>query len=441
MRGKRVMITEGITSYWLQSETKGSSWPSHSNTGFISNPQQSKLVQIDHQPDNSLGSHTTTSTSLFGKEHRGGRAIPVAVIEERVEARRKLSFLNKYLTVWIFLAIFVGIVIGAAVPRVADGLNELSIGTTSVPIAIGLILMMWPPLARVKYEELREIPKQPKAKLMFGTSLTLNYVVGPLLMFALAWVFLPDNVYFRIGLILTGVARCIAMVIVWNSLAEGDAEYAAILVALNSVFQIVLYSFYAYFLVAVASDWVSPGSGTEISIGVWQVAQSVLIYLGIPFAMGIATRYLLLHKRGVDWYNDKLMPVLGKVSLLALLFTIVVMFAFKGEYILDQPLDVARVAVPLVFYFVIMFFLSFGLSIKLKFDYSHATAQSFTASSNNFELAIAVSIGVFGIESLVAFAAVIGPLVEVPVLISLVNVAFWIRKKYYDADGKPLPSA
>ncbi|MEM0342727.1 MAG: ACR3 family arsenite efflux transporter [Thermoplasmata archaeon] len=349
---------------------------------------------------------------------------------------RKLSFLNKYLTVWIFLAIFLGIGLGAVVPGVAEGLNELSIGTTSIPIAIGLILMMWPPLAKVRYEELKQIPRQPEAKKMFGTSLALNYVVGPLLMFSLAWIFLPDNVYFRIGLILTGVARCIAMVIVWNSLAEGDPEYAAILVALNSVFQIALYSFYAYFLVAIASDWVSPGSGTEIHIGVWEVAQSVLIYLGIPFAMGIATRYSLLPRKGPAWYNDRLMPALGKVSLLALLFTIVVMFAFKGEYILDQPLDVVRIAIPLVFYFVIMFFLSFGLSIKLKFDYPHATAQSFTAASNNFELAIAVSIGVFGIGSLVAFAAVIGPLIEVPVLISLVNVALWIRKRYYGADGR-----
>ena len=357
-----------------------------------------------------------------------------------VQEKKRLSFLNRYLTIWIFLAIFLGVGLGAVVPGIADGLNELSIGTTSIPIAIGLILMMWPPLARVKYEELKEIPKQPEAKLMFGTSLALNYLVGPLLMFALAWVFLPDNVYFRIGLILTGVARCIAMVIVWNSLAEGDAEYAAILVALNSVFQIALYSFYAYFLVAVASDWISPGSGTEIQIGVWDVARSVLIYLGIPFAMGISTRYLLLPRRGAKWYNDKLMPALGKVSLLALLFTIVVMFAFKGEYILDQPLDVVRIAIPLVFYFVIMFFLSFGLSIRLKFDYQHATAQSFTAASNNFELAIAVAIGVFGIESLVAFAAVIGPLIEVPVLISLVNVAFWIRKRYFDANGRPLAS-
>jgi len=359
---------------------------------------------------------------------------------DEVPAKKQLSFLNKYLTVWIFLAIFIGVGLGAAIPGIAEGLNSLSVGTTSIPIAIGLILMMWPPLARVKYEELKEIPKQPEAKKMFGTSLALNYVVGPFLMFALAWLFLPDNVNFRIGLILVGVARCIAMVIVWNSLAEGDAEYAAILVALNSIFQIALYSFYAYFFVAVASEWVSPGSGTTINIGVWAVAQSVLIYLGIPFAMGIATRYLLLPRRGPGWYNDKLMPALGKVSLLALLFTIVVMFAFKGEYILNQPFDVVRIAIPLVFYFVIMFFLSFGLSIKLKFDYPHATAQSFTAASNNFELAIAVAIGVFGIGSLVAFATVIGPLIEVPVLISLVNVALWIKGRYYGTDGRILSS-
>ncbi len=357
-----------------------------------------------------------------------------------VPARKKLSFLNKYLTVWIFLAIFIGVGSGAAIPGIADGLNRLSVGTTSIPIAIGLILMMWPPLAKVKYEELKEIPTQPEAKRMFGTSLVLNYVVGPFLMFALAWIFLPDNVYFRIGLILVGVARCIAMVIVWNGLAEGDSEYAAILVALNSVFQIALYSFYVYFFVAVASDWVSPGSGAAIDIGVWEVAQSVLIYLGIPFVMGIATRYLLLSRRGPGWYNDRLMPVLGKVSLMALLFTIVVMFAFKGEYILNQPFDVVRVAIPLVFYFVIMFFLSFVLSIKLKFDYPHAAAQSFTAASNNFELAIAVAIGVFGIGSLIAFATVIGPLIEVPVLISLVNVALWIKKRYYDTEGRLLSS-
>ena len=349
---------------------------------------------------------------------------------------KRLSFLNRYLTLWIFLAIFLGIGLGAAFPGIADFLDDLSVGTTSIPIAIGLILMMWPPLAKVKYEELKGITKQTEAKRMFGVSLTLNYVVGPLLMFCLAWIFLPDQPEFRIGLILTGLARCIAMVILWNTLAEGDSEYAAILVALNSVFQIALYAFYAYFLIAIASDWVSPGSGQDIDIGIWDVALSVLVFLGIPFLMGVATRYLLLPRKGAKWYNEELMPKLGKVSLLALLFTIVVMFAFKGEYILQQPFDVVRVAIPLLFYFLIMFFLSFGVSIKLRFDYPHATAQSFTAASNNFELAIAVAIGVFGIGSLVAFAAVIGPLIEVPVLISLVNVAFWIRRRYYGPDGK-----
>ena len=352
------------------------------------------------------------------------------------EGKKKLSFLNRYLTLWIFLAIFLGVGLGASVPGIAEALNSLSIGTTSIPIAIGLILMMWPPLARVKYEELGQVAKQPEAKRMFGTSLALNYLVGPMLMFALAWIFLPDMPEFRIGLILTGIARCIAMVIVWNTLAEGDSEYAAILVALNSVFQIVLYSFYAYFLLAVASDWVSAGSGRVVQISIWDVAKSVLIYLGIPFLAGYLTRFVLLPRKGAQWYENRFNPAFGKVSLLALLFTIVVMFSLKGQYILQQPLDVVRVAIPLVIYFLIMFFFSFWLSIKLRFDYPHATAQSFTAASNNFELAIAVAIGVFGIGSLVAFAAVIGPLMEVPVLISLVNVAFWIRRRYYGPDGK-----
>ncbi|MGD1060969.1 MAG: ACR3 family arsenite efflux transporter [Methanomassiliicoccales archaeon] len=352
------------------------------------------------------------------------------------EDEKRLSFLNRYLTVWIFLAIFIGILLGAFVPGIAEALNGLTVGTTSIPIAIGLILMMWPPLARVKYEKLGHVTKQPEAKRMFATSLVLNYLIGPFLMFALAWIFLPDLPLFRIGLILTGIARCIAMVIVWNTLAEGDSEYAAILVALNSVFQIVLYSFYAYFLITVVSEWISPGSGTVINIGIVEVAQSVLVYLGIPFLLGILTRYILLSRRGADWYDGKFVPAFGKVSLLALLFTIIVMFSFKGSYIIDQPLDVVRIAIPLVIYFLVMFFFSFWLSIKEKFDYPHATAQSFTAASNNFELAIAVSIGIFGVQSLVAFAAVIGPLMEVPVLISLVNVAFWIRRRYYGPDGK-----
>lgn len=349
---------------------------------------------------------------------------------------KKLSFLNRYLTVWIFAAMFLGVALGVLIPGLADALNNASIGTTSIPIAIGLILMMYPPLARVKYEELREITKQPDAKRMFGTSLVLNWIVGPLLMFTLAWIFLPDQPLFRIGLILTGVARCIAMVLVWNTLAEGDQEYAAILVALNSVFQIVLYAFYAYFLIMILSDVVSPGSGVPVEISVVSVAISVLIYLGIPFFAGIITRYLIRPRMGADWYDNKFMGVMGKVSLLALLFTIVVMFSLRAETIVSSPLDVVRIAIPLLVYFAIMFLLSFGLSIRFKFDYPHAAAQSFTAASNNFELAIAVAVGVFGIGSAVAFATVIGPLVEVPVLISLVNLALYFRKRYYGKDDR-----
>ena len=351
-------------------------------------------------------------------------------------APKKLSFLNKYLTVWIFAAMALGVILGVVIPSVADSLNSLSVGTTSIPIAIGLILMMYPPLARVKYEELGQITKQPDAKKMFGTSLMLNYVVGPLLMFALAWIFLPDQPLFRIGLILTGVARCIAMVLVWNTLADGDCEYAAILVALNSIFQIVLYSFYAYFLITVLSDVVSPGTGVVVDISIVSVAISVIIYLGIPFFAGIITRYVVRPRKGADWYDNKFMPVAGKVSLLALLFTIVVMFSLRAQTIVDTPFDVVRIAIPLLVYFTIMFLLSFWLSMRFKFDYGHAAAQSFTAASNNFELAIAVAIGVFGISSAVAFATVIGPLVEVPVLISLVNLALYFRRRYYGPDDK-----
>jgi ACR3 family arsenite transporter len=351
-------------------------------------------------------------------------------------APKKLSFLNRYLTIWIFAAMALGIALGVFLPGVTSYLNSLSIGTTSIPIAIGLILMMYPPLAKVRYEELGKLTRMPESKAMFSTSLFLNYVVGPLLMFALAWIFLPDLPEYRIGLILTGVARCIAMVLVWNQLAEGDCEYAAILVALNSIFQIILYSFYAYFLITILSDVVAPGSGIAVNISIASVAVSVLIYLGIPFLAGIVTRYTLFPRKGADWYDNKLMPKLSKVSLLALLFTIVVMFSLQGENIVRLPLDVVRIAIPLLFYFLIMFLLSFGVSMRLKFDYPHTAAQSFTAASNNFELAIAIAVGVFGIGSGVALAAVIGPLVEVPVLISLVNLALYFRKRYYGVDGK-----
>ena len=350
--------------------------------------------------------------------------------------QKKLSFLNKYLTLWIFAAMGLGVALGVIVPDFADSLNSLSIGTTSIPIAVGLILMMYPPLAKVRYEEIGRIAKQPEAKRMFGTSLVLNYLIGPLLMFALAWTFLPDEPLYRIGLILTGVARCIAMVLVWNQLAEGDTEYAAILVALNSIFQIVLYAFYAYFLIAVLSDVISPGSGVPVEISVVSVAISVIIYLGIPFFGGIVTRYVLRPRISPERYDNRFMPVAGKIGLLAMLFTIAVMFSLRAQSIVDTPLDVVRIAIPLVIYFVIMFLLSFGLSMKFRFDYPHAATQSFTAASNNFELAIAVAVGVFGIGSAVAFATVIGPLVEVPALISLVNLSLYFKRRYYDASGK-----
>ncbi|HVO78071.1 MAG TPA: ACR3 family arsenite efflux transporter, partial [Methanomassiliicoccales archaeon] len=348
----------------------------------------------------------------------------------------RLSFLNKYLTVWIFAAMGLGVFLGVVVPGLASFLNSLSIGTTSIPIAIGLILMMYPPLARVKYEELSQIARQPNAKRMFTVSLTLNYIVGPFLMFALAWIFLPDEPLFRIGLILTGVARCIAMVLVWNQLADGDCEYAAILVALNSIFQVLLYSFYAYFLITVLSDVVSPGSGVAVQISIVSVAISVVVYLGVPFLAGIISRYTLRPRKGAEWYDDRFMPAAGRVSLLALLFTIVVMFSLRATDIVSSPLDVVSIAIPLLFYFLIMFLLSFWLSMRLGFDYPHSATQSFTAASNNFELAIAVAVGVFGIGSAVAFATVIGPLVEVPVLISLVNLSLCFRRRYYGPDDK-----
>ncbi len=325
-----------------------------------------------------------------------------------------------------------GIGLGALFPGFATFLKGLSVGTTSIPIAIGLLWMMYPPLAGVRYEELSKLRNMKK---MFSASLILNWAVGPVLMFALAWVFLPDLPEYRIGLILIGLARCIAMVIVWNRLAGGDNEYAAILVALNSIFQVVFYSVYAYAFVTVLSTWITPGGGAIVNVSIIEVAETVLIFLGMPFFGGVLTRLILLPRKGADWYNHRFLRYLNPVSLIGLLFTIVVMFSLKGEYILALPLDVLRVAIPLAAYFVIMFTLSFALSKALHFDYPSSATMSFTAASNNFELAIAVAVGVFGINSGVAFATVIGPLIEVPVMIGLVNVSLWAKKKWYRSES------
>ena len=330
----------------------------------------------------------------------------------------------------------VGVSAGYAFPNLADLLDSLSVGTTSVPIAVGLIWMMYPPLARVRYEDLRKIVRERGSKTMLSASLVLNWVVGPLLMFALAWAFLAGYPELRNGLIIIGLARCIAMVIVWNGLAEGDSEWAAILVALNSVFQIVFYSALAYFYVTIASSWIA-GQGTVVNISLLAVAQSVAVYLGIPFFGGMATRFYFLRRKGRDWYEKTLIPRLAPTSLVALLFTIVVMFSLKGAVIVGIPYDVFLVAVPLLVYFVIMFFVSFALGAYTKLDYPRTTTLAFTAASNNFELAIAVAVSVFGLASAEAFATVIGPLIEVPVMISLVNVAFWLQKRYFVHAGVP----
>ena len=342
-----------------------------------------------------------------------------------------LSALSKFLTVWIFLAMALGVAIGYFYPKAASDIGSLSIGTTSIPIAVGLILMMYPPLARVRYEDLKKVVTAKGSKTMLTESLTLNWIIGPLLMFVLAWVFLGSYPDLRNGVILISIARCIAMVIVWNNLAEGDNEWTAILVAINSIFQIVMYSVLAYFYVTIASSWISGTGGQVVNISLIQVAQSVAIYLGIPFLAGILTRYYFLKTKGKELYDHKLMHNLSHLSLIALLFTIIVMFSLKGQYIVSLPLDVARVAIPLLAYFIIMFSVAFAIGHYSKLGYKRTTALSFTAASKNFELAIAVAVAVFGLASQEAFAAVIGPLIEVPVMISLVNVALWIRKKYY----------